>query len=533
MPFLRWGRCAVIQSRRVCKHGSDLHNSHPTLIQSSFGSGGDLASFSSVQISSYSCTSVRNNEDKGKEVYNFAMDALKKAEEVKKSEEEKLLREQYDAMNKQRQKSQQREEARAEKREANPKLAKLNDMQDSRDRAAGVAVVRTIVKQSQPNKIRIDKHTNEHDENFWQAKARNHMEEAAFRYGHPSALVRLGNDALEQTTESNFIDEKQLEAWMDESPLDLQKLMMLTADAEGDIQSTIDDITKNNLYHQILQPHQQVAVYLYKQAGLRGSAEAWYNLGHLLWDSIDIQDNNSIKDEAFDAFYRSMKLGDVDAMYFLAVQYLSYDDGATAFTSLLKRAREEMESESLRIQIYDDIIRPICLEMDLHKFGYYLLYQAALGHDHGPAMHYLSLLHLEKNKDINEFKVILSKAAATGHPDSLFLQGHCYYNGADGHEQDIKAALDCFLAAAENEHVDAMVSAGAILVNGVRNENGGYVVERDPPRAFDLYQQAGEMGSQEGWRNVVHCYATGIGVPKCLDSAKHIAETMLKNNISA
>eukprot|EP00956_Cyclotella_meneghiniana_P031104 scaffold80687_cov49-Cyclotella_meneghiniana.AAC.1 len=519
--LLRWGKCAVILSERVRKH-SDLYNSHRTFIRTSFRSR-DFASLSSIQISAYSSTSVRYNEDKGEEMYNLAMDALKKAEEVKKSKEEKLLREQYDAMNKQRQRTQQRENARAEKREADPRLAKLNDVQDSRDRAAGVAVVRTIVKQSQPNKIRIDQHTNEHDEHFWQAKARSHMEEAAFRYGNPPALVRLGNDALEQTTESNFIDKNQLEAWMVESPLDLQKLIMLTGDYD----------MAENKYHEILQSYQQLAVYLYKQAGLRGSAEAWYNLGHLLWDSIDIENSNSIKDEAFDAFHRSMKLGDIDAMYFLAVQYLSFDDEATEFTSLLNKARAVMDSEQLQIKIHDHIIRPIYLEMDLHKFGYNLLHQAALEHNHGPALHHLSLLHLEKNEDVDEFKVILSKAAATGHPDSLFLQGHCYYNGEDGHEQDIKAALDCFLAAAENEHVDAMVSAGAILVNGVRNENGGYIVERDPPRAFDLYQQAGEMGSQEGWRNVVHCYATGLGVPKCLDSAKHIAETMLKNNINS
>ena len=81
----------------------------------------------------------------------------------------------------------------------------------------------------------------------------------------------------------------------------------------------------------------------------------------------------------------------------------------------------------------------------------------------------------------------------------------------------MKAALNSFLTAAENGHVDAMVSAGAMLHQC-----------DDQLRAFELYQQAGELGSIEGWRNVVSCYATGSGVKKDLAMAEHIANTMLK-----
>ena len=72
-----------------------------------------------------------------------------------------------------------------------------------------------------------------------------------------------------------------------------------------------------------------------------------------------------------------------------------------------------------------------------------------------------------------------------------------------------------------------MVSAGAILHRGIREKDGTVVVARDRPRAFQLYQEAGELGSKEGWRNVVSCYASGEGVPKCVQTAKHIAKTML------
>jgi len=116
-----------------------------------------------------------------------------------------------------------------------------------------------------------------------------------------------------------------------------------------------------------------------------------------------------------------------------------------------------------------------------------------------------------------------------GNPDSLFLRGHCRYFGTDGFDKDASAAMMDFMAAAENGHVDAMVSAGALLHRGVMSDDGKkIIIERDQRRAFELYQRAGELGSIEGWRNVVSCYATGEGVPMCMDTAKYIANTMLK-----
>ena len=192
-----------------------------------------------------------------------------------------------------------------------------------------------------------------------------------------------------------------------------------------------------------------------------------------------------------EAFKRAVDLGDADAMYFVGAQYLS--------------------------QQKDDA-------------GYQLLYRAAHEHNHGPALHHLALLSLQ-SEEKDEFRRLLTKAAETGNPDSLFLQGYCFYHGEDGYEVDVKAALNNFLAAAENfDHVEAMVSAGAILHQGVYSPQGVAIVERDQRRAFELYQQAGELGSIEGWRNVVACYAMGEGVKKDVDMAKHIAKTMLKDN---
>jgi TPR repeat protein len=57
--------------------------------------------------------------------------------------------------------------------------------------------------------------------------------------------------------------------------------------------------------------------------------------------------------------------------------------------------------------------------------------------------------------------------------------------------QDFKKALDDFLQASDEGHADAAVSAGAMLHNGVG-------VLKDQRKAFELYQLAGELGSEEG-----------------------------------
>ena len=60
--------------------------------------------------------------------------------------------------------------------------------------------------------------------------------------------------------------------------------------------------------------------------------------------------------------------------------------------------------------------------------------------------------------------------------------------------------------------------------------HAGIGVPKDQERAFELYQTAGELGSIEGWKNVVACYLTGEGVPQSLETARYISETMLKEN---
>lgn len=55
----------------------------------------------------------------------------------------------------------------------------------------------------------------------------------------------------------------------------------------------------------------------------------------------------------------------------------------------------------------------------------------------------------------------------------------------------------------------------------------GAGVPQDKARAFELYAQAGEAGSVDGWRNVADMQASGDGVPQNEAAAKHIVDVII------
>jgi len=322
----------------------------------------------------------------------------------------------------------------------------------------GVAVIKTIAKQARQQDA---------GHQDWEEQAEFWMKAAALDHGHAIALVRLGNTALEKANASKEIEEARQYA--------------------------------------------EKAMEYYQTAGEKGSAEGWFNFGHLLWfedashdatTSIVKKDNK----ESLDAFYKAIYLGDRDAMFFVGVQLLSDDEAG------LSLAAETYGSLAERYQAGLDLI------------------EQAASLEHGGALYYLCLLHLNGHDELQvypcapeEFVSRLDAAANAGDSDALFLRGHCFYHGDDGFTQNFESALENFLAAAEAGHSDAAVSAGAMLHQGI----GG--VTWDQRRAFELYQLAGELGNIEGWRNVVACYALGEGVPQSDEMAKHIAKTVLKD----
>jgi TPR repeat protein len=363
-------------------------------------------------------TAAGDSETTGDELYRQAMAAFEKAKAFQQEIEEKRNRQQYEAWQK------------------SNEVNSPNSSKKGSTIRGGVAVVKTIVKQTKKKNTKTDA---EAEQELLQT-AQSLLEEAALKHGHSTALVRLGNAALEE-------------------------------EENGE--------TKAMDYYQ-----------------RANSPEGWFNLGHLLWNAENGDENASME-----AFQKAVNLGDADAIYFVGVQYLSQedDDASTA----LRRT---------------------------HQDGLNLVQRAA-EQGHGGALHYLALFYLQGSTVLSidpgsstsdEFIKLLDAAAEAGDAEALFLRGHGYYHGEDGRAQDYIKALENFLQAADAGHADAAISAGAMLHQGV-----GGNVRKDQHRAFELYQLAGELGSKDGWRNVVACYALGEGVPKSKETAEYIAKTML------
>ena len=339
---------------------------------------------------------------------------------------------------------------------------KAQERSTKRPANQGVAVVRTIAKQARRAR-KLE------EENDWVKQAQYWLEQAGLQHGHSKALVRLGNAALDEAR------------------------------------------SKSSLANDTVRDDVERALKYYEMAGEKGSAEGWFNLGHLLWtgypnndDSDDISAIIISEDKAgsLKAFFHAIDLDDRDAMFFVGVQLLSdeNDDIGSEHSNLTERYRTGLD-----------------------------LIERAAALEHGGALYYLCLLHLNGHDELKispcdpeEFVCRLDAAAAAGDADALFLQGHSYYHGEDGYDQSFQKALDSFLAAAEAGHSDAAISAGAMLHQGVG-------VHRDQRLAFELYQTAGELGNVEGWRNVVACYALGEGVPQSQKTAEYIAKTMLRD----
>jgi hypothetical protein len=204
-----------------------------------------------------------------------------------------LLKEQFEAMEQQRHHQNQKRSKGGQHLQQQPQLHRQTDAQEPsvegtiKDRATGMAVIRTIVKQSQKlanerPAIQVERWTSDgdcngrshgdttcdhhhdnnddvHDKNeeFWKSLARQYMEESALRYGYGLASVQLGNDALghakeegvdapeekevdassssvsSQTTPS-FFNVERCKQWIDESPIQLATILNLVANSRSE-----------------------------------------------------------------------------------------------------------------------------------------------------------------------------------------------------------------------------------------------------------------------------------------------------------
>mmetsp|Transcript_50153 Transcript_50153/g.121524 ORF Transcript_50153/g.121524 Transcript_50153/m.121524 type:complete len:479 (-) Transcript_50153:63-1499(-) len=372
---------------------------------------------------------------------------------------------------------------------------------DSKSQA--VKIVKTIAKETRKD-INQEQQTME-ELSKKREQAMEMLRQAADQHQHPEASVQLGNMMLQEAKK----DFRSLQQQQNQS-------------GEDDDNNQVEDDSLQQ--QQVVERHQAIeqkihsSMRLFRQAGEGGSRVGWYNLGQIYWTGFPVADeddeavveedgiddptlpNNSSKlivppdnHEAMECFIQAIDLGDHDAMYLVGVHRLT-QGGRENFhsgTNLIKRAAEA---------------------------------------GHGGALYYLALLHLNGEPHLGlepcteeEFVEHLDRAVDAGSLDARFTRGHSYYHGTEGYTQNFKNSLDDFLLAADEGHADAAVSAGAMLHSGVG-------VLADQRRAFELYQLAGELGSEEGWMCVVDCWRNGLGVPKSEETAKHIEDTMLKKH---
>ncbi|GAX09377.1 hypothetical protein FisN_6Lh249 [Fistulifera solaris] len=303
------------------------------------------------------------------------------------------------------------------------------------------------------------------DIQWWEQRATALLQEAAETHEHPEALVRLANLSLDTISETTIIDTEVIR----------------------------DEINRILGY--------------YDKACRLGSKEGCFNHGNLVWTGFTSNQTPILVPNpklALGSFQKAIDLGDTDSMYFLGVVLLSEEDDNNEVVQTVTRSERK-------------------------KMGLEFIERAASLH-HPGALYYLSIFYLNGNEELGippcnpqEFAKRLDAAVDAGDAEALFLRGHSFYCGdTPPYPVDYTRALQDFLTAAELGHADAAISAGAIL----HQPHPG--VEQDQRRAFLLYQQAGELGSKEGWRNVVACYVNGEGVPQSHETAKYIAETMLK-----
>ena len=423
-----------------------------------------------------STTTTTTTTSAAEQAYERYLQARQKLQDIQQERERQQSQQLYEAW--------QRAEEQAAETKKKPKAAAT----------AGVAVIKTLAKQTRKQRQGEEDEKSSDELQYWKQQMQTALEHAAVEYQHPTAWVQLGNQFLHNQQQQN----------------------------ENATEQTSDNDNNNNDDKENKRLHQ--ALECYEKACQLGSAEGCYNWGHLLWtgwppqDSDDNDNNGNDNDnssntsnrsrsnvvlqadhaKALEAFRKAMDLGDADAMYFYGVLFVNNDK-----------------------------------DKDTTKDGLKWIEKAA-DKGHGGALYYLALFHLNGHEGMNiepctegEFVRRLDAAVGAGDPEALFLRGHSHYHGNSGYSLDYAAALRDFLKAAEKGHADAAVSAGAML-----HQPSHPGIQQDQRRAFELYQYAGELGSREGWRNVVACYLTGEGVSQSKGMAKYIADTMLKDDVA-
>jgi TPR repeat protein len=464
----------------------------------------------------------------GEGLYQQAMELLHRAEGIEKEREDERSQKMYTTWQQQQQQQQQQS---SEEEGQNPK-------KDSK-RHHGVRVIKTLVKETQKDYQQKKSSNNSGNSNSnHQQQAMELLREAATIYRHPQAAVQLGNMLL---------NEASVRLTNNNNSRSSSSTSTSTKKQTNNNNMKNSDTTTTTIEEQLVQE----AMDMFKIGGESGSRVGWYNLGQLLWtgfppQDVDDDDENDDENGEHDVDVEEDRdetsvtvIDDNDDDKNSTIHNNNSSSSSSSSSSIIipPNMYEAMEAFTCAIDLGDgDAMYLVGVHRltqggkeNLHS-GMKLIERAADDANHGGALYYLALLHLNGEPHmgippctLEEFTVRLDKAVEAGNTDALFTRGHSYYHGTEGYIQNFPRALDDFLLGASYGHAECAVSAGAMLHHGVG-------VLPDQRRAFELYQLAGELGSEEGWMNVIDCWRQGLGVPQSDDTANYIEATMLKKN---
>jgi len=467
----------------------------------------------------------------GEECYELSLSYLKRYKEQTQKMEEDQAQEQYQAMMEKHTKDSTENSAFTNK---------------AHNRQANIAVVKTIVKQTrikQKDQVSQQLQQNVHKEKEdLEKEAKKFMQYAAFIHGHPPALVQMANEALQlaksQGSKVDYKERPSSSNKLSNNPL----FKFLDTSKMSTIFTNQDLVTFQNITSSL--SFTDLAKRLYQEAVDRGNNDAMFNLAHLLWtEAEETQSQQEKGGEKTNEYYLNAKLeslrlfrqaafelGDIDALYFLGVQFM------TLFGSF---GDDDVEEDETLSYFHDKILKDISKEYEelgtskvreeLRQHGFNMICKAS-AQNHSGASYYLSLVYrngdemLNIEQDLENFRIYLDLACDLNDSDALYLRSYCIYHKEDGYDiqYSLKDALLGFIDAGKAGNSNGYISAGAMLHRG-----HGSDIPQNQRKAFEYYQEAAEMGSQDGWKNVVACYALGQGVPKCDQTAKYIIETML------
>lgn len=255
------------------------------------------------------------------------------------------------------------------------------------------------------------------------------------------------------------------------------------------------------------------AVYLYEKAAagdIGYHRDACFNLGNIFFNGVGEKSIPIDLNMSLFYFHKAALANDPSSLYWLGHCYCSGEGGA-----------DQPKLKILGVEIGGGV--DVTKALDFLK--------SAASNGHPGANYYIATLYRNHMIDTTtisfdesniNFVKFLKLAYSDGDADAAYCLFDLYRNGLYGFPADEVKSIEHLIESIDRGHADAATSLGAMYYGGHMG------LPRDKTKAFELYNLAAERGSEDAWKNLAAMYATGDGVPKSDEMAKHIMKTIFR-----